>query len=128
MKSPITILPVAMGLATLGLGADTRLAERNDRAVNPSYNSINQLLSDMRFALRDIERMQYSVASATEELGIILESAGCKPALNGNIMSRIQSLGENANKTLESTREALQTRDYLYGIVQGDVIHYSTPN
>lgn len=41
--------------------------------------------------------------------------------LNGNIMSRIQSLGENANKTLESTKEALQTREYLYGIVQGDV-------
>ncbi|KID62572.1 hypothetical protein MAN_07788, partial [Metarhizium hybridum] len=125
MKS-LTILPVAMGLATLGLGA--RLAERNDRAVNPSYNSMNQLLSDMRFALTDIERVQYSVASAVEELGIILESAGCKLALNGNIMSRIQSLGENANKTLESTKEALQTREYLYGIVQGDAIHYFTPN
>lgn len=76
---------MALGLATLGLGADTRLAERNDRAVNPSYNSINQLLSDMRFALTDIERVQYSVASAVEELGIILESAGCKPAVSGHM-------------------------------------------
>lgn len=84
MKS-LTILRVAMGLATLGLGADTRLAERNDRAVNPSYNSINQLLSDMRFALTDIERVQYSVASAVEDLGIILESAGCKPAVSGHV-------------------------------------------
>lgn len=41
--------------------------------------------------------------------------------LNVNVMSRIQSLGENANKTLESTREALQTREYLYAIVHGDV-------
>lgn len=84
MKSLITILPMALGLATLGLGADT-LAERNDRAVNPSYNSMNQLLSDMRFALTDIERVQYSVASAVEELGIILESAGCKPAVSGHV-------------------------------------------